>query len=349
MNLPAYRRFVPAQHLSVSQQLQVCLRVIDQYRKELPQLRTSTTVLKRQKKKLEEETLYWKSRYQEKQKENETLKQEIGKLKQEIEKLTKTTNRYRVSLFDHGNFKAPIDEEKKPKGGQPGHPDTNREKHEDPQTYARRRLFTPQCFRCGQALPRAHAVQQKILLDIVLNPQVVKLIIESERQWCGICRKEVSAQDERSLPFTEFGINTFMMALLLRYRCLLPLSKIAVVFAVGYGLNISQSGLVSLFAQANIYLGSRYEELKRIVRNGQIMYADETGWQVRGQNAWMWIMANDEATVYVAAESRGKGIAQEFYGTSQAWLMHDGLASYTSAIPKDKHLFCWAHMLRFCF
>jgi hypothetical protein len=185
-----------------------------------------------------------------------------------------------------------------------------------------------------------HAVQQKILIDIILNPQVVKLIIDSERQWCPICAHEVSARDNRSLPFTEFGINTFMMALLLRYRCLLSLSKISLVFSIGYGLDISESGLVSLFRQAKIYLGPRYEELKHIVRNGQIMYNDETGWAVKGKNAWMWIMAGAQATVYVAAE---------IYGTSQAYSMHDGLASYTNAIPKNKQLSCWAHMLRFCF
>ena len=292
-----------------------------------------------------------------------TLKQEIRKLKQErahlekernrlekeLEKLTKTTNRYRASLFDHGNFHSPGQEEKQSKGGQPGHANTNREYTDDASRYDRRRVFASSCFRCGHSLRRVKAIQQKTLIDIILNPQVVQLIIESERQWCGTCKKEISARDERSLPFTEYGINTFMMALLLRYRCLLSLSKISMVFAIGYGLDISESGLVSLLRQAATHLGGRYEELKRIVRAGHILYADETGLQVKGKGAWMWIMAGEEATVYVAAESRGKGIAQELYGTSRAYAMHDGLASYTNPMPKDKQLYCWAHLLRFCF
>ncbi|MBI1811772.1 MAG: transposase [Nitrospirae bacterium] len=348
MNLSKQHFSFPPQ-LDPDLKVQFCLHVIDQYRRELPQLRTATTILKRQKKKSEEETIYWKSKYQEKQKENETLKKEIGKLQQEIEKLTKTTNRYRASLFDHGNFKAPTEEEKKHKGGQPGHADTNREQRENTTLYEKKRLFVSSCSRCGRHLPRVTAIQQKILLDIVLNPQVVRLIIQSERQWCGTCHAEVSARDAASLPFTEYGINTFMMALLLRYRCLLSLSKIAIVFAIGYGLDISESGLVSLFAQAKTYLGGRYEELKHIVRKGNIMYNDETGWQVKGKGAWMWIMAGDQATVYVAAESRGKGIARELYGNSQAYSMHDGLASYASSIPENKHLYCWSHLLRFCY
>lgn len=281
--------------------------------------------------------------------ERRRLEKERNRLEKELEKLTKAANRYRVSLFDHGNFKTPINEEKKSKGGQLGHADTNRERREDAPPYDRTRVFATHCATCGATVSRVNAVQQKMLLDIVLNPQVVHLIIESERQWCGTCHREVSARDERSLPFTEYGINTFMMALLLRYRCLLPLSKIALVFSIGYGLHISESGLVNLFRQAKTYLGAHYATLKQTVRTGEIMYTDETGWQVKGTNAWMWIMASDEATVYYASESRGKGIAQELYGNSQAYAMHDGLASYTSVIPKDKHLYCWAHLLRFAF
>lgn len=269
-------------------------------------------------------------------KERNRLKKEEEQLRREIEKLTKTTNRYRASLFDRGNFKTPAAQDKKPKGGQPGHTNTNRETRADAASFARTHLFLASCPRCRTPVHRVNAIQHKQLIDIILNPQVVKLIIESERQWCGTCRQEVSARDARSLPFTEYGINTFMMALLLRYRCLLSLSKITMVLSIGYGLHISESGLVSLFVQAKTYLGSWYEELKRIVRAGHILYTDETGWHVRGIGAWMWIMASEAATVYVAAESRGKGIAKEMYGTSQAYAMHDGYASYTTTIPPDK-------------
>ena len=155
------------------------------------------------------------------------------------------------------------------------------------------------------------------------------------------------AQDAHSLPFTEYGLNTFMLVILLRYRCLLSLSKIALVLAVGYGLPVADSAINNLLTQAKAYLGPRYAELKRLVRAGHLMYQDETGWQVKGQNAWMWLMANQEATIYLAAESRGSGIAAELYGSSQAYSIHDGLASYGAALPKGKHLYCWAHLLRF--
>lgn len=349
MNLPSYRHFSPPPSLSDEQQVKFCVSVINRYQAELPQLRATTTRLKSKLDKTEAEVVEWQQKYQEEKQKNDRLHKEIEQLKEQVEKLTITTNRYQASLFDHGNFKSQGEQEKKPKGGKQGHADTNREAFEAPLQYEKKRIFLTNCPTCGEQLSRVNATRQKTLLDIVLNPQIVQLIIESERQWCGSCHEAVSATDDQSLPFTEYGINTFMMVLLLRFRCLLPLSKIATVLSIGYGLNISQSGISSLLRQAKVYLGFKYEELQQIVRMGHIMYTDETGWQVRDKQAWMWIMANEEATVYVAAESMGKGIAQEMYGNSQSFAMHDGYGGYTSAIPPDKHMYCWAHLLRFCF
>lgn len=339
--------FTCPQKLNLFEQVQYCMSIIRRYQDELPQLRRATTVLVRQKTKLEEELIVWKQKYQEEKQKNDHLKKENEQLKEEVEKLTKTTTRYRASLFDHGNFHEPLNEGKKIKGGQIGHANTNREQNDNPQNYAKKHLFLETCPDCGNQLPRVNSTKQKVLLDIILNPEIVKLLMESERQWCGNCHKAFSAQNDQSLPFTEYGINTFMIVLLLRYRCLLPLSKISMVLKTAYGLPISNSGVHSLFRQAELYLQDKYKELQKIIRDGEIMYSDETGWHVKGKGAWMWIMANEQATVYVAAESRGGGIAKEMYGTSQAYSMHDGYSSYTAVIPADKHLYCWAHMLRF--
>lgn len=346
--------FVIPKSIAQEQQLAFCLSVIDRYRHELPELRILTTQQADWQKRHDADVADWQEKYRQTKEENDRLKKENGELKrqkveleEEVERLTKTTSRYRASLFDHGNFHEPISVDKKKKGGQLGHANTNREQNDNPESYPKRRLHLETCPDCGETLKRVNSTKQKILLDIVLNPELTKLLLESERQWCRNCHKTVSAQDHESLPFTEYGINTFMMAMLLRHRCLLPLSKISMVLKTAYGLPISNSGVSSLFRQAETYLKGKYLELKDWVRAGHIMYTDETGWHVKAKSAWMWIMANEQATVYVAAESRGGGIAKEMYGTSQSYSMHDGYAGYTNTIPSNKHLYCWAHMLRY--
>lgn len=325
----------PEEHLSF------CIGIINRYRQELPIIRTTATRLKDKNKTLEQEVEYWKKKYQEQEKENE-------KLKKEIEKLLITRNRHQVALFDHGNFTHP-DASKKQKGGQIGHTDTNRETHEDYLSFERKRIFTKICGICQSPLSRVHATKKKVLLDIVINPEVVKLIIESERQWCGNCKVEVNAKDIRNLPFTEYGINTFMMILVLRFKTHSSYANIATVLSMSFGLTLAKSDVSNLLKKASQYLGKRYEQLKKAVRSGTVLYADETGWLVHGQKAWMWIMASEEATVYIPAVSRGKGVALDLYGNSNAYAMTDGLKSYTNTIPQEKHLYCWSHILRFAF
>ena len=275
------------------------------------------------------------------------LERENERLKREQEQADKTKNRYQVALFDHGNFRHPGTASKKKKGGQPGHADTNRESHQPSESVETQRLFVSHCGSCGHALARVNATRRKRLVDIVLHPQVVNVVLESERQWCGECQQEVCARDERVLPFTEYGINTFLLVMVLRFRAHASLQKIASVLEISHGLRLCKATLCNLLTQAKRYLRGQYDHLLAAVRAGQVMYADETGWLVHGQTAWMWLLANDQVTVYFAAESRGKGIAQELYGTSHALCMHDGYASYTNALPQEHHLYCWAHLLRF--
>lgn len=350
MDNPFSKTIVFNPEITLKERYERCLYIIGKYRSELPYLRRKISTLDKQNKKSLEEILYWRKKYEEEKEKNKKLDQEVDKLKKEIDRLTKTNNRYQVALFDHGNLKSPTtDANKKEKGGQINHPNTNREQFEDYRSFSRLRIFAKTCGRCHKTLPRVNAVKQKILLDIVINPSVVKIILESERQWCSTCQKEVNVKDPRVLPFTEYGINTLMMAMLLRFKCHSSLQNIATVITISHGLPMTKSEVSNLLQQAKIYLRSRYQNLLEAVRGGNIMYNDETGWLVNGQSAWMWIMANEETTVYFPAESRGKGIMEEIYQKTTAYSMHDGLASYVNSIPEDKQMYCWAHFLRFCF
>lgn len=338
--------------VSSEQRVSFCLDVINKYRNELPLLRRKISVLDKQKIKSDDEVKYWKEKYNEAIEELIRTEEENEKLKQEIEKLAKTNKRYQIALFDHGNFKHRDDKNKKSKGGQNGHADTNRENQTEfksYENYPHKRIYASVCGHCGSRLKRTKAFKEKVLLDIVIKPEILKLIIQSERQWCGNCQKEVISRDPQSLPFTEYGLNAFMMILVLRFKGHLSFLSISSVFSITFGLSLSKSDISNMLHLASVFLDSRYEQLITAVRKGEVIYADETGWSIKKQKAWMWIMANENAAVYFAAESRGKGIADIMYGASKALLMTDGFASYTKTAIKDKHLFCWSHILRFAF
>lgn len=332
------------------EKIQFLKTIVTKYRKELPYLRHRFTVNQSQIKVKDELIEYWKKKYREEKEISKTLIKENNKLKTEIDKLTKTNARYQVSLFDHGNFKSEKnDKNKKERGGQIGHPDTNREQREDYSSFSRRRGYAKICGKCCKPLNRTDSIKTKVLIDIVMNPETLKLILSSERQWCSNCKCEINVCHPQSLPFTEYGLNTFMMIMILRFKSHSSFKNITDVLSISHGLTLSKSNVSNILSQAKKYLSTRYGKLIKEIRKGKIMYNDETGWLVNGQQAWMWIVANKTKTVYFAAESRGKGIMEELYGTSKAYSMHDGLASYLKAIPQNKSLYCWAHLLRFTF
>ena len=87
----------------------------------------------------------------------------------------------------------------------------------------------------GTCLRRHVARVDRLLIaakHIVLHPQVVNVLLESERQWCGDCQREVVARDERSLPFTEYGLNVFLVVMVLRFRGHASLHTIADVLQI---------------------------------------------------------------------------------------------------------------------
>ena len=137
-NYPAQLSFKIPSFVASEKRVDFCIDIINKYRQELPLLRRRNSILENKVMGSQNEIKYWREKYQKTEEELEEIKRENGKLKkekekleEEIEKFKKTNNRYSVALFDHGNFKAPDDQNKKNKGGQTGHKDTNREKDED--------------------------------------------------------------------------------------------------------------------------------------------------------------------------------------------------------------------------
>ncbi len=369
MELPVQRFRIP-QNISQEEQVRYCLQMLEKHRVEVTPLRKQVSQCHSNHSSLIQDVLEWREKYQRErkekeqaQKEKQDLEKEVNRLKQQIAQLTKTNERYRVALFDHGNFSNPDKDkrDKKEKGGQKGHANTNTDHERKYETFERERMYARSCGTCGDHLSRAEGIKEKVLLDIEINTKMFARIIESERQWCGNCHKEVRVMHERSLPFTEYGINTFMVVLYLSVKGKASLRTIAAILNTMFGLPITKSGVGNLVTQAKAYLEDKYEELKQAIRDGDIMYNDETGWSVRGKGAWMWIMTTPDKkdeqgkiteagiTVYVAAESRGKGIFKEMYGNSKANSMHDGYTGYEGVTGAEKSLYCWAHVLRFSY
>ena len=78
-----------------------------------------------------------------------------------------------------------------------------------------------------------------------------------------------------------------------------------------------------------------------------MIYCDETGFPVDGDQHWVWTFVTDEDVFYTFDESRGSQVLEDVLGdelAEDATLSCDGWSAYPSYHGKLQR--CWAHLLR---
>ena len=84
------------------------------------------------------------------------------------------------------------------------------------------------------------------------------------------------------------------------------------------------------------------------MRASAVVHADETGWKVAGQKAWLWVFTNDDLSVYTIDPTRAHEVVERILGEDFAgvlgcdcFLAYDALPTYTQSK-------CAGHLLRRC-
>lgn len=183
----------------------------------------------------------------------------------------------------------------------------------------------------------------KYVEDIALKPRptVTKHIIT--RHWCSQCETYVKSPDVP--PITRIGIKTMGYVLYARYRLRLPLGKIKESLLDLYDFKISEGEVVAVLKNAEVLLGKDYEAITVLIQEAKVVYADETGWRMDGQNWWLWVFVTSMGTQYVIEDTRGKGVPERILGEKEdRVIISDGYAAYQN-LPGNKQQ-CWVHLLR---
>jgi transposase len=311
-----------------------------------------------------EEKLVRKDKYIAKEKKaKQALKEQLQKVTDQAVTQSKTISRLNGMLFKFTG--KPMLRSKRKRGGQLGHKGYGRHatrSEEDSDSLPVDeiiRCFAEVCPDCGNSLPRANSCQTHTVTDI---PELTKLLAkvtcyEIEQQWCGNCKKQVTAKLAGLLSRTKLGLNTISLILIYRYTCHIPLAKIKYLLNTCYQLTISEGGIQNILARAKTWFGNQYGELLVMLRAARIKYADETGWKIGKLRAWIWGFFTSQVAYYAASPSRGGGIpAKILFDVNsvddlpaevdeQQLLIRDDYKGYLR-LPMLQQS-CWAHLLRF--
>ena len=60
-----------------------------------------------------------------------------------------------------------------------------------------------------------------------------------------------------------------------------------------------------------------HEEIRRDIQVGVTLFADETGWRVRGKNWWLWVFGTERSAYYTVDRTRGSDVVRRVLGAAR--------------------------------
>lgn len=167
------------------------------------------------------------------------------------------------------------------------------------------------------------------------------------RHWCSHCQEYVRPVNTPAQNLRRFGPNVMGYILYARYRLRLPLLKIQESLSDLHNFQISEGEIVAQLNEARDSFGEQYDLICELIKNAKVVYADESGWRMDGDNWYIWafVSPEDGAVRYEVADTRGGGIARDALGDkADRVIVSDGYSVYNSLPGSNQQ--CWVHLLR---
>jgi transposase len=304
--------------------------------------------VKRRLEELERENRLLRDRLDRALKENESLKQEIERLRRQLEEALRAAHR-QAAPHSRGEPKA---DPKRP-GRKAGQEYGQRGCRPLPRRVDER-LAVPLPRRCpgcggGVEFERTESQYQE---DIVRRTRVRRFDVA-----VGCCRRcgrrvqgrhPLQTSDALGAAQVQLGPEALALAAQLNKQMGLSLGHTAAVLKLGFGFQVSRAGICRALARMAGKAEPTYQELIRAGRASLVNGVDETGWRVGGRLQWMWVAVSAQVTVYMVLPGRGFPEAALLVGAAyRGWLVHDGLRCYYG-FEQAFHQSCLAHLMRRC-
>jgi len=207
------------------------------------------------------------------------------------------------------------------------------------------------CLHCGGALS-APRLEQQYQIDIPpVEPIVTRFNIEVA--YCTHCGRQAQGRHPEQISdglgptAIHFGPRVLGLAAELKHAIGVPYRKVARILTAGFGFSASAGGLARAGQRLADKAEATYEHLVFSLRQQAVVYGDETGWNINGNNAWLWVFTSEQVTLYTIDPRRAGEVAERILGRDfQGVLVCDCLLAYNPLPYRQQK--CLAHLLRHC-
>jgi transposase len=197
------------------------------------------------------------------------------------------------------------------------------------------------CPQCGSRLKDIHKHEQYVT-DIPKTPPIITRFV-TYSGYCADCHKRVRSQhpEQTSQATGAAGVmvgpRAKALAADLKHRLGGSYGKVSEALNDAFGLQVSRSGWCQADQRLAEIARPVYQELIEVIRRSIVVHADETGWRIGTLSAWLWVFANQEATVYAIRDNRSSDVVVEILGKEFRGI----LASDCFVAYDDKRLAAW--------
>jgi len=205
---------------------------------------------------------------------------------------------------------------------------------------------SPECPTCKRISSRPKATRVRILYDLCfgrfsIKRWVVKHVYQT--YYCWRCQL-IFGLEKRFQTKLKFGWN--LVAYFLYQVIQLRISQRIVTLSMNqlFGLNLKCVTTHKFKSRAaEFYKETQRQILARLVK-GDLIHADETKANVKGQLAYVWVFTNLREVVYLYADTREADVLHATLAGFKGVLVSDFYAAYDSLdCPQQK---CLTHLLR---
>lgn len=204
------------------------------------------------------------------------------------------------------------------------------------------------CPHCGGQVEQVRPLDQIIEELPVVQPRVVRL--RTYRGHCADCGSVHSTHPLQVGHATgsaqvQLGPGSISWILQLRHRYGLSVHKTCQLLQEMFQLKLSPGAVCHLEQRIAKKLLPDYEQLLQQARQAHCIHADETSWYVGAPGHWLWVVTNEDLTLYEVADQRSGAVIEQLLGTAfDGILVSDCASVYENFCAKQQK--CYAHHLK---
>lgn len=233
---------------------------------------------------------------------------------------------------------------KRSPGGQPGHPQAERELIPVEQCDEVLPLRPAACRRCGTALQGTdpHPLRHQVWELPEIKPVVTEY--QRHRLTCTGCGESTCAGLPAGVPTGQSGPGLIACVAVLMADFRQSKRRTAEFVTTVLNTPCSPGLVVKLQQLATQATRPAYDELAAALPQQPVLHGDESPTKQGPDKAWLWTFAARKFTVFSLRTSRSATLLNELFGEHYAGVMHCDRAKMYWQLGRLQ--WCWAHLKR---